>query len=69
MIKVMFHGIGNDTCDMSGPKWQHSITSLFHTLVWLKLNVEITLFQGHRGNGLATYVTSNLYANVFFITA
>ena len=40
---------------------QHNITSLFHLLVWLKLNVEITLFQGHRRNGLATYLTSNLY--------
>jgi len=50
---------------------QRSITSLFHLLVWLKLKVEIPLSQGHRRNGLATYLTliCMISVHVFFITA
>ena len=50
---------------------QRSITSLFHLFVWLKLNVEIPLSQGHRRNGLATYLTSicMISVHVFFIIA
>jgi len=50
---------------------QRSITSLFHLLVWLKLNVEIPLSQGHRRNGLATYLTSicMIIVHVFFVLA